>query len=721
VLINVAEKISYCKKNNISGALLSIDQTRAFDTISHKYMNEVFRFFGFGENFTKILNTIGTGRSAAIIFEDGSLSKNFNLETGRTQGDGPSPLLYNMGEQILLLKIELDPGISSVYQHQIVPRFVMDLVPDPKLKGRDASYNSQLAVESDRCTDKADSFADDNSTATTADAASLGNLKNMVEEFAIFSGLHSNADKTTLLQIGRIVPLDPEIIDLGFNIVDKVTLLGITVDNNLTMFTDHFETVIQKVTGIIEYWERFYLSLAGRINVCKTFMLSQIGYAGSFITPNNNQFKRLQELMDNFCLSNMRIARKKLYLSPCNGGLGLINLKNYIKALQCSWIKRVSQHWCDNWRYDIKKASYGNPLICNNRFFTLRENPALFNICESFGSFCNEFYKKDMNFQKALIFKNPIFKRGRGDDGILDENFFGRNYTFEDFKKIACITFEDFFINGRQKTLDMLCDDTGINFNLVTYMRIHESLQFYKNSRGNVDPAPDLSLKFFLKSFSRGSGPYRRILEHATNSKEKLENNNTVRTFFSFLGIPVLEDSILRACWSAWNRNYFGNRHREFLFKFYNNILGVNARVAHFVAGYSAECTICCINDEPAPRQAETFLHMFYDCHFTSKYRHLAESEFFPEITALSESEKRVFWLLGIIPSNIGHTCNQFIQSAVYCINYLIWKMKLSKTKTPVSIFREDFVFMCRNLLLKSGKLREVKTNSHFFLCRQNL
>jgi hypothetical protein len=84
----------------------------------------------------------------------------------------------------------------------------------------------------------------------------------------------------------------------------------------------------------------------------------------------------------------------------------------------------------------------------------------------------------------------------------------------------------------------MLCDDTGVNFNLVTYMRIHESLQFYKNSRGNVDPA--LSLKFFIKSFSRGSGPYRRILEYPTNNKEKLENNNTVRTFFSFLGVPVL-------------------------------------------------------------------------------------------------------------------------------------------------------------------------------------
>jgi hypothetical protein len=158
-----------------------------------------------------------------------------------------------MGEQILLLKIELDPRISSVYQHQLMPRFAMDLVPDPKLKGRDALYNTHLAVESDRSTDKADSFADDNSTATTADAISLGNLKNFVEEFATFSGLHSNAEKTTLLQIGRIEPLNPDILNLGFNVVEKVNLLGITVDNSLSMFTDYFETVIQKVTGIVEY------------------------------------------------------------------------------------------------------------------------------------------------------------------------------------------------------------------------------------------------------------------------------------------------------------------------------------------------------------------------------------------------------------------------------------------------------------------------------------
>jgi hypothetical protein len=139
-------------------------------------MTEVFKFYGFGKHFFKILNTIGTNRTAAIIFEDGSLSQNFNLETGRTQGDGPSPLLYNMGEQILLLKIELDPGIASVFNHQLLPRFNMDLIPDPRMNGKDLHYNTHLSVESSRNTDKADSFADDNSTATLATLESLGNL-----------------------------------------------------------------------------------------------------------------------------------------------------------------------------------------------------------------------------------------------------------------------------------------------------------------------------------------------------------------------------------------------------------------------------------------------------------------------------------------------------------------------------------------------------------------
>jgi hypothetical protein len=48
VLINVIEMIAHCREYNIPGAILSIDQSKAFDSMSHLYMHSVYEFFGFG-------------------------------------------------------------------------------------------------------------------------------------------------------------------------------------------------------------------------------------------------------------------------------------------------------------------------------------------------------------------------------------------------------------------------------------------------------------------------------------------------------------------------------------------------------------------------------------------------------------------------------------------------------------------------------------------------
>jgi hypothetical protein len=112
-LINVIEKIAFCNTNQIPALGVAIDQSKAFDTISHSYVAATYRFFGFGENFIWLMNGIGMGRTASLMWEDGTISQSFELQSGRAQGDGPSPLQYNFGEQILLLKIELDPAIRS--------------------------------------------------------------------------------------------------------------------------------------------------------------------------------------------------------------------------------------------------------------------------------------------------------------------------------------------------------------------------------------------------------------------------------------------------------------------------------------------------------------------------------------------------------------------------------------------------------------------------------
>ncbi len=119
------------------------------------------------------------------------------------------------------------------------------------------------------------------SNATLAEYESLSRLKKLCLDFSLFSGLQSNVEKTTLLKIGATGVLSPEILDLGFNLTDDITLLGMTINRNLTSLVTHFEDVIVKISRSIEFWDRFRLTLCGRISICKTFMISQIGYLGS--------------------------------------------------------------------------------------------------------------------------------------------------------------------------------------------------------------------------------------------------------------------------------------------------------------------------------------------------------------------------------------------------------------------------------------------------------
>ena len=66
-IINTLETVDYCKKNNIKGVLVSIDQLKAFDSVSHSFMEKVYTFFGFGGRIKNWLKSIGTSRTARII------------------------------------------------------------------------------------------------------------------------------------------------------------------------------------------------------------------------------------------------------------------------------------------------------------------------------------------------------------------------------------------------------------------------------------------------------------------------------------------------------------------------------------------------------------------------------------------------------------------------------------------------------------------------------
>jgi hypothetical protein len=212
VLINVCETIAHCKTNNIRGSVLAVDMAKAFDSLDHKFINAVYKFFGLGSNMIKWLTLLGNKRTACIKMSNGSNSKSFDIETGSAQGDNPSPNIFNFWEQILIFKLELDDNISRI------PR------PPPI---RLIEGGGVYSAECNRETDVNESLADDNTVLSIITKNSLITIKNILNAFAGISGLQCNFDKTALLPIFPLTDVEQEwITEAGFTISTSIKLLG---------------------------------------------------------------------------------------------------------------------------------------------------------------------------------------------------------------------------------------------------------------------------------------------------------------------------------------------------------------------------------------------------------------------------------------------------------------------------------------------------------------
>jgi hypothetical protein len=66
VLISLLSGAERARRLNRKGLIISLDMKKAFDSLSHKYIESCLKFFGFGEYITKWLMLISTKRAACI-------------------------------------------------------------------------------------------------------------------------------------------------------------------------------------------------------------------------------------------------------------------------------------------------------------------------------------------------------------------------------------------------------------------------------------------------------------------------------------------------------------------------------------------------------------------------------------------------------------------------------------------------------------------------------
>jgi hypothetical protein len=102
----------------------------------------------------------------------------------------------------------------------------------------------------------------------------------------------------------------------------------------------------------------------------------------------------MQQLINDFVTGTLKLDKNRICLAPKEGGLGMINIANYINGLHCSWIKRAQQQRIDNWRTDLHAITGGKPIDVNPTNLDKNFHPVLHTLAVSFWSFKKRIFNK---------------------------------------------------------------------------------------------------------------------------------------------------------------------------------------------------------------------------------------------------------------------------------------------------------------------------------------
>jgi hypothetical protein len=498
-----------------------------------------------------------------------------------------------------------------------------------------------------------------------------------------------------------------EILDLGFVFTDKITLLGFTLQNYGDITAANFNNIILKIDKLIRFWDRFFLSLPGKITIYKTFLISQINYVASIFTPNEEQLVCLENKLELFVTKGFSLSKDRIYAPVSEGGLGLFKLQDFITALQCGWIKRAVTSINDNWKHTIATLAGGD--VCNvvaDRFTMDTIGSTLGNLVISFCKFKEAYCRVGNNFMSMQLYCNNAFGYGRGMVNKLDENFFSITELGQDRDRLLKITWLDLTVQGILKGKDDVEYAIGCRLTNEKYNLLSSTYNIARKKYGIMDGMVT-PINEFMNRFKKGSKNFRKIIISA-NNRVVLQKSRQVQTFCRLIDCDVPEPGRVRNLFTTWNNVFYPCHLRVFLFKYYNNILGVNSRVAHFNNTVDGGCTFCLISG-PHPVAQETVMHLFFACPVT---RAILDNICMRYLNNNLVLEEKVYFLG---THSDFETENKLLSGFFDIVRYLIWQSKLENKLPMLNKVLAELDYLIKIILGASKMLNDNYNNSEIF------
>ena len=245
--------------------------------------------------------------------------------------------------------------------------------------------------------------------------------------------------------------------------------------------------------------------------------------------PTENWIQDISGIMERFVTQGFSIAKKRLYLAPSEGGLGLFDLKIFLQSMQSTWVKRAFLCCNDNWKFDLIHESEH----CIEKVGIKNGNlgKTLLGIAKSFRTFAEVFVAQvESNYLHTPIQNNTQFGYGNRGGLFFDDNFF---IFAMGVTQTTGITWGMLTENMDLKNIDELRNILENGLTQEKFDAIRAGWKRATQKKFQVEGKKGTKLYDFIKSDKKGSKCFRNIFTKNSGSYDgkTISNMPQVKTF----------------------------------------------------------------------------------------------------------------------------------------------------------------------------------------------
>lgn len=293
----IRDLLAYINARSQSGAVVSLDQAKAFDRVFHCYIIGVLRAFGFPSSFVRVFQVLYSNLTSDLIV-NGHISAAFPVNRGVRQGCPLSPMIFVLCLDPLLRRLQCDASIHG---------FTLP--------------NGQTIVGS--------AYADD-ITLFLRDKASLDEAFRVLDVYSVVSGAKVNASKSRALAVGGFC----EPLTNGIAYYPSIRILGVFFDG-AGVSSENWPNVVDHIQRKVAVAQRFNLSLQERAFLIKCVFPSKLWYISRIMLPPPSVCTAVTSLMFTyFWGSRIELVRRDVLRQPrSEGGWSLPCVATFSKLL----------------------------------------------------------------------------------------------------------------------------------------------------------------------------------------------------------------------------------------------------------------------------------------------------------------------------------------------------------------------------------------------------